>query len=249
MKGPEIMNTIEHTFGQHTYKPLTAALLLALAACSQHPSQTDTSGAASTAAAEAQAPASASSSTVASEQQDEADENGNNAAAKVVTQPTAGTGPRVKGIALGDSPETVRAAALALIPQGSQCHIDEKADASNPFLNLAIQTPYGIALNCGTAPAQPDYIAFFEFRDRALTKFTFGADLSVSAFNAGQMAAKDFAQTFIDAYDIPQLAPSEDQHFLTYRDADHGWAVDLFPDESFKVYAITTASAQAKSFN
>jgi hypothetical protein len=67
--------------------------------------------------------------------------------------------------------------------------------------------------------------------------------------DAGQLSMKDFAHAFIKTYDIPQLAPSENQQFLTYRDADHGWEVDMYPDKSFKVYAVTTASQQAKNFN
>lgn len=230
---------------------MSALTLLMLGACSQHSSQTDSASApasAPTAAASSPAPSQPASNSTAADQQDEADESGGT---KPVPQQSASSasGPRIKGIALGDSSDVVRAAVTALIPQGSPCHVDEKTDASNPFLNLTIHTPYGIALNCGTAATQPNYVAVFEFKDRALTAFTFGTDLSVSAFNAGQMSAKDFAQTFIDAYSIPRLDPSENQQYMTYRDPDHGWAVDLFQDKSFKVYAVATASQQTKSFN
>jgi hypothetical protein len=228
---------------------LPLAAILALGACSKSTPQTD----AGLATAPSSTPTASVSQKVASadktaEQSDEADENGG---AKPAPQQSASSAndPRIKGIALGDSPNAVRAAVTALIPQGSRCHVDEKTDARNPFLNLLIHTPYGIALNCGTAPTQPNYVALFEFKDRALTAFTFGTDLSVSAFNAGQMSAKDFAQTFIDAYSIPRLDPSENQQYMTYRDSDHGWAVDLFQDKSFKVYAVATANQQAKSFN
>jgi len=242
------MKIIAHA--RYFFAPSILALMT-LGACSQHPSQTDaantpTSGP-SAAVPSPAVPQPASADKMA-EQPDEADENGN---AKLQPRQSSASsnGPRIKGIALGDSPDAVRAAVTALIPQGSRCHLDEKTDASNPFLNLTIHTPFGIALNCGTAPTQPDYIAFFEFKDRTLTKFTIGSDLSVSAFNTGQMSAKDFAQTFIDAYSIPRLDPSENRQFLTYRDVDHGWAVDLFSDKSFAVYAIATANQQAKSFN
>lgn len=232
---------------------LSTTTLLVLGACTQHSTQTDSGSALASApnvvASAPAAPQSASADGVADEPK-EANENGDAKSQSQPQQPSASSsGPRVKGIALGDSPDTVRAAVTALIPQGSKCHIDEKKNADNPFLNLLIHTPYGIALNCGTAPTQPDYVALFEFKDNELSTFTVGADLSASAFKAGRMSAKDFAQTFIDAYSIPRLDPSENQQYLTYRDADRGWAVDLFPDKSFKVYWVATANQQAKSFN
>jgi hypothetical protein len=87
-----------------------------------------------------------------------------------------------------------------------------------------------IELNCAAVPTQPDYTAFFEFRDQRLTKYTIGADLSASAFNAGQVSLKDFtgAQGFVGAYGLRGLEPSGNQQFLTYRDADHGWELDLY---------------------
>ncbi|WP_186110801.1 hypothetical protein [Burkholderia gladioli] len=230
---------------------LSTATLLALGACSKHSAQTDSENARASAPSVAvSGPAASQPASVASatDEPDEANENGD-AKPQPQQSASASNGPRIKGIALGESSDVVQAAVTALIPQGSPCHIDEKTDASNPFLNLTIHTPYGIALNCGTAPTQPNYVAIFEFKDRALTAFTFGAELSVSAFNVAQTSTKDFAQTFINAYNIPHLDPSENQQFMTYHDPNHGWAVDLFQDKSFKVYAVATASQQAKSFN
>ncbi|PTR03792.1 hypothetical protein C8K18_101258 [Paraburkholderia sp. GV068] len=135
------------------------------------------------------------------------------------------------------------------MPKSARCQVEEKTDTSNPFMNLAIHTPFGIVLDCGETPTQPKYIGLFEFDGRTLSKFTFGSDLSLVAFQADKMSGKDFAQTFIDAYSIPRLEPSENQQYLTYRDTDHGWALDLYQDKSFRVYAITTAAAQSKSFN
>ncbi|MGJ0528297.1 hypothetical protein ACR42A_32510 [Burkholderia gladioli] len=230
---------------------LSTLTLLVLGACSKHSAQTDSENApASVPSVAVPAPTASQPASVASstDEPDEANENGD-AKPQPQQSASASNGPRIKGIALGESPDVVQAAVAALIPQGSPCHVDEKTDANNPFLNLTIHTPYGIALNCGTAPTQPNYVAVFEFKDHALTAFTFGTDLSVSAFNAGQMSTKDFAQTFIDTYSIPRLDPSENQQYMTYRDPDHGWAVDLFQDKSFKVYAVATAGQQAKSFN
>lgn len=240
------MNIIDRP---HYLLALSISALVALGACTKHSAQTDIGpSAAAGAAASSPAAQQVASDGKATEQPDEADENGGGKSAS--QRSASGTnGPRIKGIALGDSPDAVRVAVTALIPDGSRCHVDEKKDANNPFLNLTIHTRYGIALNCGTAPTQPNYVALFEFKDQALTAFTFGTELSVPAFNAGQMSAKDFAQTFIDAYSIPRLDPSENQQYLTYRDADRGWVVDLFPDKSFKVYAVATASQQTKSFN
>jgi hypothetical protein len=157
-------------------------------------------------------------------------------------------GPRIKGLALGDPPAAVRNAATALSRNGSSCHIDEKKDTSNPYLNLTIQTSYGMALNCG-AVGQPQYVAFFEFRDSRMTRYTIGAEFATAIFNAGGMPLTDFAKAFIDAYGIPRLAPSNDQRFLTYRDTEGGWEIDLYPDHSFTVRTVDTPQQQTKNFN
>ncbi|CAB3768607.1 hypothetical protein [Paraburkholderia solisilvae] len=161
---------------------------------------------------------------------------------------SAHEGPRIKGLALGDPPVTVRNAATALTRNGSSCHIDEKKDTSNPYLNLTIHTAYGMALNCG-AVGQPQYVAFFEFRDNQMTRYTVGAEFANAIFNAGGMPLADFAKAFVNAYGIPRLAPSSDQRFLTYRDADGGWEVDLYPDHSFTVRTVDTPRQQTKNFN
>lgn len=211
---------------------LSALTLLALSACSQRSSQTDTNppsapGATASSPA-AQQPASADK---AADQPDEAGENGG---AKPQPQQSAASsyGPRIKGIALGESPDEVRQALSALLPVGNPCQVSTDA----------------VRVVCeGTAQRLQ---GSFTYESGKLSSFKFYAALTSLAF--GQMPFNDFAQNFMKAYNIPRMDPAQDNpalsQYLRYRD-DSGWEAGIYPDNTFYVRSVVTASQQAKSFN
>lgn len=211
---------------------LSALTLLALSACSQRSSQTDTNppsapGAAASSPA-AQQPASADK---AADQPDEAGENGG---AKPQPQQSAASsyGPRIKGIALGESPDEVHQALSALLPVGNPCLVS--TDAARVVCEGTAQRLQGS----------------FTYESGKLSSFKFYAALTSLVF--GQMPFNDFAQNFTKAYNIPRMDPAQDNpalsQYLRYRD-DSGWEVGVYPDNTFYVKSVATASQQAKSFN
>lgn len=211
---------------------LSAVALLTLGACSKHSSQTDSSPASApgTAASSpaAQQPASADK---AADQPDEAGENGG---AKPQPQQAAASsyGPQIKGIALGESPDEVRQALNALLPISNPCQVSTDA----------------VRVVCeGTAQRLQ---GSFTYESGKLSSFKFYSAFTSLAF--GQMPFNDFTQNFMKAYNIPRMDPAQDNpalsQYLRYRD-DSGWEVGIYPDNTFYVKGVATASQQAKSFN
>ncbi|MCA8088982.1 hypothetical protein [Burkholderia cenocepacia] len=211
---------------------LTAVSLLTLSACSRHSSQTDTPTAASVPVANAPAsPSSAASPAASNEQPDEANESGApsaQAASKLVNA----SGPRIKGIVLGDSPDEVRQALSELLPVGNPCQYS--ADA--------------VRVVCENTAQRLQ--ASFTYESGKLTGFKFYSAFTGLIF--GQMPFNDFTQNFMKAYNIPRMDPAQDNpalsQYLRYRD-DSGWEIGIYPDNTFYVKSVVTASQQAKSFN
>lgn len=209
---------------------LSALTLLALSACSQHSSQTDTSPAsapgATASSPAAQQPASADK---AADRPDEAGENGG---AKPQQSAASSYGPRIKGIALGESPDEVHQALSALLPVGNPCQVSTDA----------------VRVVCeGTAQRLQ---GSFTYESGKLSSFKFYAALTSLAF--GQMPFNNFTQNFMKAYNISRMDPSQDNpalsQYLRYRD-ENGWEVGIYPDNTFYVKGVATANQQAKSFN
>ncbi|WP_144030065.1 hypothetical protein [Burkholderia sp. AU16741] len=210
---------------------LSALTLLVLTACSQHSSQTDTSPPASGPEATGSPPAAQqpASADKAADQRDEAGENGG---AKPQQPAASSYGPRIKGIALGESPDEVRQALSALLPAGNPCQYS--ADA--------------VRVVCENTAQRLQ--ASFTYEAGKLTGFKFYSAFSGLAF--GQMPFNDFTQNFMKAYNIPRMDPAQDNpalsQYLRYRD-DSGWEAGIYPDNTFYVKGVATVSQQAKSFN
>jgi len=211
---------------------LSVLMLLTVSACSEHSSQTDTSSA-SAPVATAPSPAAQrpTSEEKAADQPDEADENGE--AKREREQSAAGSyGPRIKGVALGQSPAEVRRALSALLPIGNPCQVS--ADAVRVVCEGTAQQLQGT----------------FTYESGKLSGFKFYSYLSSVAF--GGMSFNDFTSNFMKAYDIPRMDPAQDNpmfsQYLRYRD-DSGWEAGIYPDNTFYVKSVATASQQAKSFN
>lgn len=90
----------------------------------------------------------------------------------------------------------------------------------------------------------------FTYESGKLSSFKFYSALTSLAF--GQMPFNDFTQNFMKAYNIPRMDPAQDNpalsQYLRYRD-DSGWEAGIYPDNTFYVKSVATASQQAKSFN
>jgi hypothetical protein len=221
-----------------TTRFLAAALPLIFAACSPHPSS-DASAATPAASAPAVSASSATSVSApvgaSDDERDEANENGGNPASKLApASPSDATtrGPRIKGIGLGDSPDDVHKALVALLPVGGPCQVSP--DAARVVCDGIAQQLQGS----------------FTFESGHLSGYKFYSYLSSLAF--GRMPFKDFTQNFMDAYGIPRMDPAQDNpmfsQYLRYRDAS-GWETGIYPDNTFYLKAIATATQQAKSFN
>lgn len=211
---------------------LSAVTLLTLGACSKQSSQTDTSPA-SASGAVASAPA-AQQPASADKAMDKPDDAGENGEAKPRSQQSAVSsyGPRIKGIALGESPDEVRQALGALLPVGNPCQVSTDA----------------VRVVCeGTAQRLQ---GSFTYESGKLSSFKFYSALTSLAF--GQMPFNDFTQNFMKAYSIPRMDAAQDNpalsQYLRYRD-DSGWEAGIYPDNTFYVKSVATASQQAKSFN
>lgn len=221
-----------------TSRFLAAALPLIFAACSQHPSSDASAATSATPAPVASAPSGTSASTpvgASGDERDEADENGGNpAATSAPASPSDATtrGPRIKGIALGDTPDDVHKALVALLPASGPCQVSP--DAARVVCDGIAQQLQGS----------------FTFESGHLSGYKFYSYLSSVAF--GRMPFKDFTQNFMDAYGIPRMDPAQDNpmfsQYLRYRDAS-GWETGIYPDNTFYLKAIATATQQAKSFN
>lgn len=224
-----------YTTNRRAMKPLAFAFLLMLAACSPHASQTESSAASAVPASSTPpaAPA-ASSATAATEARDEADENGAPLVAASEAQPSDGIhrGPRVKGIALGETPEQVHTALVAMLPAGTPCTVSPDAER----------------VDCkGLAQSQQ---GAFRYQDGHLTEFKLYSGLSTLVF--GDMPSADFVQGYMNAYGIPRMDPAQDNPmfspYLRYRD-DSGWETGVYADNTFYVRAIETAQARTQKFN
>lgn len=224
-------------------KSLLVALLLPLAACSPHLSQdaskTDAPAAASAPLAGSSsissAPASSSSTTSVPEESGEATEHSGEpqaAPAPKANNEGSQTGPRIKGIALGQTAEQVHEALVALLPAGGACQA----------------SPDAARVVCEGIPQRLQ--GSFAFESGRLTAFKFYSYLTNVAF--GRMSFNDFTNNFMTAYAVPRMDPAQDDpsfsQYLKYRD-DSGWEVGIYPDNTFYVKSLPTASQQAKSFN
>jgi len=224
-------------------KSLLVALLLPLAACSPHVSQDASKTDAPTAnsaplagsSSISSASASSSSTTSAAEESDEATEHSGEpqtAPAAKANNEGSRIGPRIKGIALGQSAEQVHEALVALLPIGNPCQVS--ADAVRVVCEGTAQQLQGT----------------FTYESGKLSGFKFYSYLSSVAF--GGMSFNDFTSNFMKAYDIPRMDPAQDNpmfsQYLRYRD-DSGWEAGIYRDNTFYVKSVATASQQAKSFN
>ncbi|WP_027798859.1 hypothetical protein [Paraburkholderia dilworthii] len=224
-------------------KSLLIALLLPLAACSprvsQDASKTDAPAAASAPFAVSSsistASASSSSTTSVPEESDEATEHSGEpqvAPAAKANNEGSQSGPRIKGIALGQTAEQVHEALVALLPVGSACQA----------------SPDAARVVCEGIPQRLQ--GAFAFESGRLTAFKFYSYLSSVAF--GRMSFNDFTNNFMNAYGIARMEPAQDNpmfsQYLRYRD-DSGWEAGIYPDNTFYVKSVATASQQAKSFN
>jgi hypothetical protein len=210
-----------------------AWLLFALAACSKHPASDADSAAASTSPTAASVPTAqaAAPTSGTTEQSNEANENGDSKPQP--EQSSASTSsPRIKGIALGESPDEVHQALSTLLPPGNPCQV----------------SPDAATVSCDGIAQQLQ--GRFTYASGKLSSFKFYSALTSLVF--GQMPFNDFTQNFMKAYNIPRMDPAQDDpalsQYLRYRD-DRGWEVGIYPDNTFYVKGVATASQQAKSFN
>ncbi|WP_133647756.1 hypothetical protein [Paraburkholderia flava] len=213
-------------------KPLAFALLLMLAACSQHASQTESSVASAVPASGAPPDAPAAASVANSEERDKADENGTPGVASSSAQSSDGIhrGPRIKGMQLGDSLEEVRRQVEGLIPN-TRCELRTVSATIHP-------------LYCDGV-----VLAGLEFESGRLSSLSMTSLLVQSVF--GVMPLKEFVQNFASAYDIPRMEPQTGANgveYLSYRN-ESGWEVDIFADATFLLKAIPTAAQQTGKFN
>jgi len=224
-------------------KSLLVALLLPLVACSpdvsQDASKTDAPAAASAplagSSSNSSAFASPASTTSATEESDEATEHSGEPQVTSAAKANTGgsqTGPRIKGIALGQTAEQVSEALVALLPVGGACQA----------------SPDATRVICEGVPQQLQ--GTFTYESGKLSGFKFYSYLSSVAF--GRMSFNDFTNNFMNAYGIARMEPAQDNpmfsQYLRYRD-DSGWEAGIYPDNTFYVRSVATASQQAKSFN
>ncbi|MCX4166315.1 MULTISPECIES: hypothetical protein [Paraburkholderia] len=210
---------------------VTAITLLALAACSKQPASNVNAVAASAPTVAASTPTVQTAASAATERPDETDENGGSTRPTAQSQGSA-SGPRIKGIALGESPDEVHQALSTLLPVGNPCQV----------------SPDAVRVVCESTAQQLQ--GSFVYESGKLTSFKFYSGLTTLVF--GQMPFNDFVQNFMKAYDIGHMDPAQDNpmfsQYLRYRD-DSGWEAGIYPDNTFYVKSIATASQQAKSFN
>lgn len=185
-------------------------------------------------------------------------------AQKAVSTPASvNRGPRIKGIALGDSPDQVRQALAVLVSTTcNKCLI--QTPPLNTLANVDPNAKTVIELNRpldlsekGTGPFGDFYVAGFNF-DANQHLFSIwirgnrigaGTGLMDDLFNATNLSLAEFAQAFIDAYGIPKLDTAADGESLQFTDRDNGWQLTIAPDKELHLEVVDTASQQAKNFN
>ena len=210
------------------------ALLLVLAACSQHASETEASATpASSVTSAAPAVSPASPAETAKDEQDEANESSGSPAATTKTAAKSDSwhrGPRIKGIQLGDSLEEVMNEVKRL---STDVHCQLRA------VNASLYPLY-----CdGTV------MGGLEFDSGHLSSISITGVLSENIF--GSMPLKDFVRNFASAYGIPRMdaqTGTSGAEYLAYRD-DGGWEVDIFANKTFLLKGIATSAQQASKFN
>jgi len=127
--------------------------------------------------------------------------------------------------------------------------LSEKGEDGSSFLRRS---------GCAIAPDVSMYSWWIMKIDAngTVIEFTLMADAVNVLFNTGDMSADDFAQMFIDAYGIPELAATAkqtnemEQYFSDkfvklgweYIDRDYGWGVTISDTKILKVFQITRAN-------
>ena len=237
------MPCIQYSMLNRVRNPFVLALLAALTACSPHSSQQETRAASAPATASAPvaelAPASSASVQKESPEAGEDGQNPEKFAQAELPGAAQGRGPRVKGVRIGDSMAQARSAVAALVkglPPNERCKI------TDDIMNYEGDSAFGI--RCGTQDQ-----AWFIFKGDRLLRFKFNPYLVSQVF--GSMPFKEFAQTFIDAYHIPRLDSMANMggQYFGYKDDSQGWAVFVYPNNSFAVETAQTEAQRAKSFN
>jgi len=180
-------------------------------------------------------------------------------AQKTVSVPAlVNRGPRIKGIALGDSPDQVKQALAALVPEScDKCLIQTPEVSTSTGLDPRTRTVIVVNRPMAINPSLNASIASFEFdgEQRLIVLDISGGLAGFDAgwvdqlFNATNMTLQEFAQTFIDTYGIPKLDPTEDGQGLTYRDSEQGWQLMIGKDKTLILKIVETSKQQAKSFN
>ena len=67
-------------------------------------------------------------------------------------------------------------------------------------------------------------------------------------FNAADMDASDFAQQFVNSYNIPEMKVSDDMESWTYTSPD-GVKVKIHDDKSVFVEKVASAQERKQSFD
>ena len=142
----------------------------------------------------------------------------------------------VKGIYIGMDGD---AAAEEITKQGNG-RIETYAitpDNWNKYLGDVEKTGFNIGFRSHPDDDVRRYGAIWTDADTGkVTLFFFEDELSDFLFNSADMSASEFAQSFIDSYDVPKLAPSEFSGHSGWKyDSPEGWTLRIMTDKTVDV--------------